>query len=724
MNKKVTHLFRSTAAGRRPPFRLTGRVPFLLHRLVCFPGRGLVLLLVAALCSAPTAVRAGCFSDVLGGDGPFAEQLERDPKGAVARVEAELATGPGRAEPGPSRAQLYAVLMDAYDHAGDVAAARQAAARGLESLAATDSAGLRRRLQLTAIKLLEQQGQIERAATDYENAAADVPDDAPDLMCVLGDRGYLRYLTGRNVDAAVDATRAYRLAKDQGRHEIQLSAGQLLARLYSQYGLYDEALALADEAVTYYAQSPKQVLLSDAYLFRGDVHLNKEDFAAADTDFRLSRTILQALDDRVALSFTVQRLCTVAAKMGDRADAPQLCHDAYDLAEAVHNPVTAKIVLLALGLIEFDRGHPRQAVDLWNRVLAHDGVDIPKGTQARLYGLRGRARAALGDAVGALQDRNVYVESLEADRKTRTAGQVALLTVRFTLALKDQEVAKARAEARTAELAAARQALVRNVVVAFALAAAAIAAAIFGAWAWHRRRLALDARRAVDERLAAIGRLTGGVAHEFNNLLSVIQQALGLLAMRDAVARDAAAMGLVQQARRASQFCADITSQLLSFARQQNLRPEAVDLDRCLREVQPLLERAAGSTVKVAVDVQATPVAWVDRRQLTAALLNLVTNARDAMPGGGTVSVRASTEPDGRIRIDVIDSGSGMPPDVLARAVEPFYSTKTVGDGSGLGLSMVQGFATQSGGRLTITSSVGEGTAVSLWLQAAGAPHA
>jgi signal transduction histidine kinase len=676
------------------------------------------------LFAAPAVARAGCFAEMLDSNGAFNEQLERDPRGVVTRVEAELAHEPGRAGAGYDRGQLYAVLMDAYEGVGDVAAARQAAARGLDALTPTDSAALRRRLQLTAIKLLEQQGQIEQAASEYENASATVPEDAPDLVCVLGDRGYLRYLAGRSVEAAADAMRAYRLARDQGHHEIQLSAGQLLARLYSQYGLYDEAQALADEAVTYYAHSEKKAQLADAYLFRGDVRLNKEDFVAADADFRMSRDILLATGDRAARSFTEQRLCTVAARMSERADAPAACRDAFELAEAVHNPVTAKIVLAALGLIAFDRGRPKEAVALWNRVLARDGIDVPKSVQVRVHGLRGRARAELGDTAGALQDRNVYIEALEADRKARTAGQVALLTVKFTLDLKDEEVAKARAEARAAELAAARQVLVRNVVVAAALAAAALAGAILAAWLWHRRRLALDARRAVDERLAAIGRLTGGVAHEFNNLLSVIQQALGLLAGRDAVVRDAAAVGLVQQARRASQFCADITSQLLSFARQQNLKPEAIEVDQCLRDMQPLLEHAAGSAVKVAVETQGTLTASVDRRQLTAALLNLVTNARDAMPGGDTVTVRASADADRHVRIDVIDTGAGMAPDVLARAVEPFYSTKTVGDGSGLGLSMVQGFVTQSGGRLAITSTVGQGTTVSLWLPAAGAARA
>jgi signal transduction histidine kinase len=680
----------------------------------------LLSVLTAVLCCAPRPAHATCFSDLLGGNAPFEDQIERDPKAAIALIEAELSKttmGPGT---GFSRAHLYAMLMDAYQNAGDIAAARGAAALGMESLTTADSSGLQHRLQLTGIMLLEVQGQIQRAVAEYEPAAASVPDDAPDLVCVLGDRGYLRYLVGRKIDAAVDALRAYRLAKSLDRDEIRLSAGQLLARLYSQYGLYDEALALAGEAVAFYARSPKKELLSDAYLFRGDVFLEQEDYAAAGADFLKSRALLESIGDRFAQSFTQQRLCQVAARMGHRSDAPAVCSDAYELAEAVKNPISAKFVLTALGQIEFGEGHAREAVDLWDRALAEDGVDLPKHTRSSIYSARGRARAQLGDPVGALRDTNLYVKSLEDDRQARGADQLALLKVMFDTTLKGEELARVRAETRAAELATSRQAFIRNLVAASAIFA--VAAVPLGMWSWHRRKLAVESGKAAEQRLAAIGRLTGGIAHDFNNLLGVLQQAIGMLEHRESVAGDAAAIDLVRQARQANQICADITSQLLSFSRQQNLQPEVVEMDRYLSDVQSLLERAAGTAVKLQVEMQEPrPVAWVDRRQLTAALLNLVANARDAMSSGGTLTVRASAEVDQRVRIDVIDKGCGMLPEVLTRATEPFYSTKAVGHGTGLGLSMVQGFATQSGGTLAIASEPNRGTTVSLWLPAAAA---
>jgi len=679
----------------------------------------LSLLAAVWLSFAPVAADASCFSDVLGRDGPFAAQIERDPKGAIALLEAQLSQLGQRRDADPSPAQLYAMLMDAYANAGNIEAARHAAAHGTEALTAADSAGLQRRLQLTGIKLLMDQGHLDQAVTQYEKVSARVPDDAPDLVCVLGDRGYLRFLTDRKVDAAADAMSAYRLAGNIGKQQVRLLAGQLLARLYSEVGLYDEALELANEPIAFYTHSSNSVALSDAYLFRGDIYIYKQDYTAARDDFVKSRDLLQTVGDRFLLSYTQQRLCSAAAKGADRPNASALCHVAYETATAVRNPITAKLTLASLGRIELANGRPAAAIDLWNRVLAEDGIDIPNRLRSEVYDLRGRARAQLGDAAGALHDMNLYLSALADEQKNRSADQVALLNVKFQTNLREKELAKTRADARAAELAALRHVFIRNLTAIAALIL--VATVSLGTWLWHRK-LAIQTRHATEERIASIGRLTGGIAHDFNNLVTVLQQALGLLEGRKSVTGDAAALDLVQQARHASQICAEITSQLLSFSRQQNLQPEAINVHRYLNEVSPLLEHAAGSAVTVRLEVQApAPVVWVDQRQLTAALLNLVSNARDAMRRGGRLTICAASDTDQRVRLDVIDDGCGMPPGVLARAVEPFYSTKAVGSGSGLGLSTVQGFVSQSGGTLAIKSEPNHGTTVSLWLPTAGA---
>jgi signal transduction histidine kinase len=238
------------------------------------------------------------------------------------------------------------------------------------------------------------------------------------------------------------------------------------------------------------------------------------------------------------------------------------------------------------------------------------------------------------------------------------------------------------------------------------------------------RRRRLDAERAVsaaEARMRTMSRVIGGIAHEFNNQLTVMMQATGLLADHAAIAADPAPQALLQAIRRSGAACAHVTAQMLSFSRQQNLQPEPVGLGGFLAGLQPAFRQLAGAAIRIRYEIEAPdPVAFVDRRQLEAALLNLISNARDALQGGGDVVVRAGAADSHSVRLEVIDGGVGMSAEVLARATEPFYSTKPVGDGSGLGLSMVQGFAMQSGGLLRLHSEPGRGTAAELILPAAG----
>lgn len=233
------------------------------------------------------------------------------------------------------------------------------------------------------------------------------------------------------------------------------------------------------------------------------------------------------------------------------------------------------------------------------------------------------------------------------------------------------------------------------------------------------------------QKLEVLGQLTGGVAHDFNNLLMAILGNLNLLRKRlpDVDARLARLIdGAVQGAERG----AALTQRLLAFARRQELRPVAIDLADLIDGMRGLLERSLGPSTRIAVSVPATlPAVRADSNQLEMALLNLALNARDAMAGGGVVRIEASEAAargeirpgelgDGRfVRLAVVDDGCGMDPATLARATEPFFTTKGPGRGSGLGLSMVHGLAAQSGGRLAIRSAPQRGTAVELWLPVA-----
>ncbi len=241
------------------------------------------------------------------------------------------------------------------------------------------------------------------------------------------------------------------------------------------------------------------------------------------------------------------------------------------------------------------------------------------------------------------------------------------------------------------------------------------------------RRTAEHLARA--ERASAIGQLTGGVAHDFNNLLTIILGNADLLA-RD-LARDGQLRRHAELIRAAADRGAELTGRLLAFARQQPLQPAAVDVEALIADMQGLLRSSIGEHIEIEVrGGQDVAPATVDRVQLEAALLNVCLNARDAMPGGGRIVIdtadveleESALAPDDEVvpgpyvMISVSDEGSGIAPETLPRVFEPFFTTKDVGEGSGLGLSMVQGFARQSGGHVAIRSTLGEGTTVELYL--------
>lgn len=228
------------------------------------------------------------------------------------------------------------------------------------------------------------------------------------------------------------------------------------------------------------------------------------------------------------------------------------------------------------------------------------------------------------------------------------------------------------------------------------------------------------------QKLDTIGQLTGGVAHDFNNLLMAILGSLNLLKKR--LPDDERSERLIMNALQAAERGSALTQRLLAFARRQDLKPQAIDFARLFDDVKDLLGKAVGPRISFETKIPAgLPPVLIDRNQLELALLNLFVNARDAMEDGGSVTIEAAADEDppatlkgGRfLRISVVDTGEGMDEATLARAAEPFFTTKGIGKGTGLGLSMVHGLAAQSGGVLQIFSSKGSGTTVSLWLPVA-----
>ncbi len=235
-----------------------------------------------------------------------------------------------------------------------------------------------------------------------------------------------------------------------------------------------------------------------------------------------------------------------------------------------------------------------------------------------------------------------------------------------------------------------------------------------------------EARLRQAQKMEAVGQLTGGVAHDFNNLLGVIMGNAEILA--DRVGETDPQLGAILRATRRG---AELTNRLLAFSRRQALAPRSIDLDELVLGMTDLLARTLGETILVTASK--TPGLWraaADPGQLENALVNLAVNARDAMPGGGklvietvnmplrdsAVAKRHGVSTGEYVSLLVTDNGRGMTPEVLARASDPFFTTKGVGQGSGLGLSMVEGFARQSGGFLTIESAPGAGATVKVVL--------
>ena len=231
------------------------------------------------------------------------------------------------------------------------------------------------------------------------------------------------------------------------------------------------------------------------------------------------------------------------------------------------------------------------------------------------------------------------------------------------------------------------------------------------------------------QRLDAVGQLTGGVAHDFNNLLTVISGNLQLLEAE--LSDQPSLQEIIDSALRAVERGSYLTRRLLTFARRQPLQPRPVVPQPLMEELGSMLRRTLGESIVVQIDCAAeVPDLYADPNELDTALVNLALNARDAMPRGGRlgISVREINLDDvnqwklpaGRyVAVAVSDTGTGMPPDVQAHAFEPFFTTKESGKGSGLGLSMAYGFATQSGGAITIDSRLGYGTRMELVLPAA-----
>jgi PAS domain S-box-containing protein len=232
------------------------------------------------------------------------------------------------------------------------------------------------------------------------------------------------------------------------------------------------------------------------------------------------------------------------------------------------------------------------------------------------------------------------------------------------------------------------------------------------------------------QKMESIGQLTGGIAHDFNNLLSVLSSGLEVLAMQRGEGGNTGDTRTIESMRRAVDRGARLTQQLLAFARQQPLQAETRNVNRIITGFESVLRRAGTTGIEFEIDLERKAhSAVIDSARLESALLNLVVNARDAMPDGGRITIATrnvtlrdheagSLKAGDYVQVTVSDTGTGMPPEVVARAFEPFFTTKEVGKGTGLGLSQVYGFIKQSDGEVVIESRPDQGTTIAIYLPA------
>jgi two-component system, cell cycle sensor histidine kinase and response regulator CckA len=236
-------------------------------------------------------------------------------------------------------------------------------------------------------------------------------------------------------------------------------------------------------------------------------------------------------------------------------------------------------------------------------------------------------------------------------------------------------------------------------------------------------RKALEERLLHAEKTEALGRMAAGIAHDFNNHLTVIAGYAAML--RVDLSRDGKVFNDLEEILRATERARELTKQLSSFARHEQIQPQPTDLPRVIRDLGLMLSQVAGDAVELVFELLASPLVYTDRSQLEQAIVNLIANARDAMPaGGGKVTVRCETafvtagresthldiDPGCYVQIVVADTGFGMEPHVLKRIFDPFFTTKERHAGTGLGLSSVLGIVRQGGGAIDVTSEPGVGT--------------
>ncbi len=612
------------------------------------------------------------------------------------------------------------------------------------------------------------------------------------LLRARNVRGAAFFELGEATSAYRDFSAALILARQVESDELYSRLANNLGVVTRNTGALEQAIKYFEESIEFAKQSGYDIMLAAALINLGDSFIELERYDGALPYFRTALEVAQRTDDETLVLSANLSIGATLLKQGFPAQAVAHLLPLISPANAHHRNTVIGRGYEVLADAYSELGRNRDAIGAVNialsitaeldAILRHNRLLVKLAKFQSVDGNLAAAlttitkplafareqdhepllRAALREQTDILAALGRPDEALASDREAheleqtfnaeRANEQLSILAVSAEQAETERELALALQRQTAIELGAQQDRRVRNGAL---LALAFVLGLIY--LLRHRRRSQelehlvekrtqalqeqIDARETLEaqlvqsQKLEAIGQLTGGIAHDFTDLLTVIVAALDMLRNDSSERLNAEELGLIDDALSASQSGTEITQQLLAFARKQDLRPEEFDLTRQIQDLARLLTRSLGVDRQLTVSAPATPL-WVqlDRAQLTTALLNLVINARDATAMNGTVTIELTEQHvrsgDGGIlpvgsyaSIAIRDNGRGMPTSELQQACDPFFTTKPFAAGSGLGLSMVYGFVKQSAGEMIIASQPGRGTEIKLMVPLVGTPE-
>ncbi len=600
-------------------------------------------------------------------------------------------------------------------------------------------------------------GQAEQALRQFESALQLLNlEDQVLKVHLLHNRGVALMLSGLP-ELSIEAFNSANEAKSVLASDEMLPTilAYNLGYVQAQAGNHAEALKSYESTIPWLEQTGQ---LTRAYISHTQVALSYSGLGRHQEALDELQPWLDRSDFSVTPDSEAQAQLALAGAylgLGDEARAEQALLKGIDIASGSNNPSRLRELSLVYAELLLSRGEPEAAAEYLNDLFRQFELNDLRAGLEPAHSLLAMAYEAMGDLKTALIHSQLALESLRESQSEAYSRRLASLRVNNELELETQELALALERGRT-ELASRR---LTQLILMLALASLLafmifvylylsrdanqreaqiqrkaadqlkkevtersleVERALEQKYASEKRKAELEIRVAKDDKLRAIGQLTGGVAHDFNNIMTVIQLSCEFLLSNLGSAQSKVAEDILTAVNSGKA----ITRGLLAYGRQQVLQPATIDLKEYIPANQALFARSIDESYQLDTyldDSDGPLLINADSGQLTSSIINLVLNAREASNAGGRILLSISRLAD-QVMIEVTDSGRGMTDKEIETATEPFYTTKSFAEGTGLGLSMVEGFIKQSGAEMTITSKIGQGTVVRLVFAAANAP--